>query len=257
MSAPHQPPDPAGISVVIPAYDAAATIGAAVASVRAAVRFAAAKDHPLACEVVVVDDASSDGTAAAALAEAAPDCPVRVLRQEPNQGAGAARNLGAEAARHPLLCFLDADDLYRPEHLLVCALALARRPATDFVSTRFATSRPVDPSWIPAISAASALTLCIRRAAHRRLGGFPPLRHFEDVFYRRLADALLTGWYLGNETVVYVWSPGNSFDRQLAKFSMPADRYRPEAGDRPPPEVEALFARRLAAAKAAIGGDPA
>lgn len=240
-----------GISVIIPAYDSAACIGKAIGSVRLAQAFAQGSDWPVVVEVIVVDDASADSTAALAEAYGSPECPVRVVRHAVNQGAGAARNTGAGAASHGILCFLDSDDVYLPQHLAVCAGAFAQRPEIDFVCTRFQTSRPVHPSWIPGISAASALTLGIRREAHRRIGGFPPFRNYEDVVYRRLADRFLTGWYVGNETVVYTWRPGNSFDRQLAKFETPVAEVMAAPMEAPPDHVVEEFNRRAAALSAA------
>lgn len=242
-----------GISVIIPAHDAAPFIGKAIASVRMAVAFAAGTAWPVTAEVVVVDDVSTDGTADLAAAFATPECPVRVVRHAENQGAGVARNTGAEAAAHDILCFLDADDVYLAPHLAAVAAAFAQRPEIDFVSTRFQTSRPVHPSWIPGISASSSLTLGIRRAAHGRLGGFPPFRFYEDVVYRRLADRFLTGWYVENETVVYVWRPGNSFDRQLAAFEQPMPATGSGPAEGPPPHVWEEFKRR---AEALAAGQP-
>lgn len=233
-------------TIVVPAYNAADTIGDTLASIREAVRFARDKRAVGACDVVVVDDRSTDDSVAIALAHDAPDLPIRVLHHTENQGAGCARNTGAAQATGDILCFLDADDQYLPSHLAVCAGAFGQRPGIDFVCTRFTTSRPIDPSWIPAISAAAIGPFAIRRAAHARIGGFPPLRNFEDTFYRRLADKILVGWYVGNETAVYVWRPGNSFDRQWAKFQAPCSEAALTPGDRPPDAVTAAFNQRLA-----------
>jgi glycosyltransferase involved in cell wall biosynthesis len=102
------------ISVVIPVYDGARYLGEAIASVLA-------QGHePL--EIVLVDDGSTDGSVAAAGPFAAA---VRVLRQS-NQGAPAARNHGARAARGDLLAFLDSDDLWvagRLDRQLACFAA--------------------------------------------------------------------------------------------------------------------------------------
>ncbi len=97
----------ADVSVVIPAWRAAATIGRALASVGAQTATPG--------EVIVVDDGSTDGTAAVAQAAAGllGSIPLRVLRQA-NAGAGAARNRGIEAAQGALLAFLDADDEWLP-----------------------------------------------------------------------------------------------------------------------------------------------
>ncbi|MBY0431663.1 MAG: glycosyltransferase family 2 protein [Rhodospirillales bacterium] len=239
--------NPASFSVIIPAFRAAATLPRALASVRESLAFARARGLVAGCEAVVADDASPDELAAVALAEDSLDLPVRLVRHATNQGAGMARNSAIAAAAHDLLCFLDADDYYLPEHLAVCAKAFATRPGIDYAATCFQTSRPVDPSWIPVISGSSVLPVCIRRAAHDRLGGFPSIPCFEDVFYRRLADRVLSGWRLANPTVVYVWRPGNSFDAQLEKFQRPVQDYQAGAEDLPDPRVTEAFRRRLAA----------
>ena len=100
----------ADVSVVVPAYRAAGTIGRALAGV------AAQTVRPR--QVVVVDDGSDDGTLAAteACRESLGEIDLIAL-QQPNRGAGAARNRAVAAATQPLLAFLDADDEWLPEHL--------------------------------------------------------------------------------------------------------------------------------------------
>ena len=93
------------VSVVIPAFDAEATIGAAISSAL----WQTYRD----LEVVVVDDGSRDATAS--IAEAFPE-PVRVVRQE-NAGVAAARNRGIAESRGELIAFCDADDVLLPPHL--------------------------------------------------------------------------------------------------------------------------------------------
>lgn len=93
---------PPTVSVVIPAHNAAATIARAIQS-------AWNQDYAPA-EVIVVDDASTDGTAAAARAEARPGRPVHVVTLPRNRGASAARNEGIRRATAELIAFLDADD---------------------------------------------------------------------------------------------------------------------------------------------------
>jgi len=84
------------VSVVIPAYQAADSIGATVR---------AAHSVPGVTEVIVVDDGSRDGTAEAA-AEAGAD---RVIVLPRNRGKGAALAAGSQAAARERLLFLDAD----------------------------------------------------------------------------------------------------------------------------------------------------
>lgn len=92
-----------GVSVIIPNYNMAAYVGAAIES-------ALAQDHPL-VEVIVVDDASSDGSREiiSAYADRA-----RLLLLEDNLGQSAALNAAWAIAKHPIIIFLDADDLLLP-----------------------------------------------------------------------------------------------------------------------------------------------
>jgi hypothetical protein len=66
-------------------------------------------------EVVVVDDASADGTAGWLAARRDPR--VRVVRHDTRRGVAAARNSGIEAARGRWVAFLDDDDVWAPDKL--------------------------------------------------------------------------------------------------------------------------------------------
>jgi glycosyltransferase involved in cell wall biosynthesis len=94
------------VSVLIAARNAAATIGEAIASLRAQTF----DDW----EAIVVDDGSSDDTGAVA---AAADARVRVVRHETARGPSAARNRAGREATGEMLCVLDADDLYKPRYM--------------------------------------------------------------------------------------------------------------------------------------------
>jgi len=87
------------ISVVIPCYNARATINQALQSVTAQ-----AFDG---CEVIVIDDGSTDGCGEA-VESTFPQ--VKVVRT-PNQGPSRARNLGTQLARGEFVQYLDADDI--------------------------------------------------------------------------------------------------------------------------------------------------
>lgn len=107
------------ISVVIPAYNAAETVGATVRAVMSqrldAERF----------ECIVVDDGSTDGTAAQAR-----DAGARVLELGRNQGVSAARNAGLREARGGWVAFLDADAV-PTRRWLASYLAAAQRAGDD------------------------------------------------------------------------------------------------------------------------------
>lgn len=86
------------LSIIIPAYNAEAYLPQCLDSILAQERQG--------CEVIVVDDGSTDGTAA--LLERYPD--VKVVHQE-NRGMSTARNRGLDEARGEYILFVDSDDL--------------------------------------------------------------------------------------------------------------------------------------------------
>jgi glycosyltransferase involved in cell wall biosynthesis len=93
------------VSVVVPAWNAQATLDATLHSVRA-------QTHQ-ALEIIVVDDGSTDGTRALAERHAAADMRVSVLHQA-NAGVAAARNAGWQRTSAAFIAFIDADDLWAP-----------------------------------------------------------------------------------------------------------------------------------------------
>ncbi len=122
-------PDQASLSLVIPAFNEADGIARAVAEAVAAL----ARFTPT-YEVLVVDDGSTDGTAAAVEELARQHKCVRLLRHDRNRGYGAALRTGFEAARHDFIAFTDADcqfDLADLQPLLTlavdCGVAVGRR----------------------------------------------------------------------------------------------------------------------------------
>lgn len=109
-------------SVIIPAFNAAATLARAIESVRT-------QTWP-AHEIIVIDDGSTDATAA--IARQFGDA-VRLI-QQPNSGVSMARNAGAVAASGDWLAFLDADDWYAPDRIKLHAEWIASDPALDFLT---------------------------------------------------------------------------------------------------------------------------
>jgi glycosyltransferase involved in cell wall biosynthesis len=110
----------APVSVVIPARNAGVYLAEAIDSVLD-------QGQPVG-EIVVVDDGSTDDTAAIAGAYGPP---VRVLHG-PAGGPGAARNRGVEASTGELVAFLDADDLW-PVGSLAARLAVLGDPEIEAV----------------------------------------------------------------------------------------------------------------------------
>jgi glycosyltransferase involved in cell wall biosynthesis len=99
------------VAVVIAAYDASATLDAALAGV-------AAQSVPPA-EVVVVDDCSHDDTRGVAERWRA-ILPLQIVALDRNRGPARARHEGVQVTTAPTIALLDADDHWLPDHLALC-----------------------------------------------------------------------------------------------------------------------------------------
>src|SRR6266542_3589728 len=92
------------LSVIVPAYNEALRIGLTLGRIRSYLG-----SKPYAWELIVVDDGSTDGTAAL-LADLATGLPsMRVLRNEPNRGKGFSVRRGVLEAQGEFVLFTDAD----------------------------------------------------------------------------------------------------------------------------------------------------
>lgn len=110
-------------SVIIPAFNSARFLARAIDSVLCQERISA--------EIMVIDDASTDNTSELMQRYAGR---VNYLRRETNQGVATARNYGAEKANGDWLAFLDADDFYYPNRLILHAEWIAEDPQLDFLT---------------------------------------------------------------------------------------------------------------------------
>ncbi|MGN0775026.1 MAG: glycosyltransferase family 2 protein [Candidatus Ventricola sp.] len=117
------------LSVVIPFYQVERYIGECLTL--------AAQLPAQDCEILLVDDCGSDGSAAIAKDFCARHANMRVIRREQNGGLSAARNTGLAASRGEYIYFLDSDDLPRPQALMRLVLA-ARDMRLDVGKARFA-----------------------------------------------------------------------------------------------------------------------
>ena len=162
------------VSVVIPAFNAAHMLGDAIASALAQTR----APH----EVLVVDDGSTDDTAAVAARWAARDPRVRLLRQERNQGNSAARNRGAREAAGDLYAVLDADDVWEPCHLEEVAALLDRYPEAVAAGAAARYTGTRTGVWTPRFAAGAPQRIFWEALVR------PPLQHSTCIFRR---DVLL------------------------------------------------------------------
>jgi glycosyltransferase involved in cell wall biosynthesis len=156
------------ISVVVPAFNASATIGATLAGL-------AAQDLDEEFEVIVVDNGSEDDTGAIAGSAAGP---IRVVRTNGGRP-GAARNRGVEEARADAIAFTDADCVPTPGWLRAGLGALEE---ADLVQGAVrpdpsASMRPFDRTvWVVGEAGLyETANLFVRRPAFERVGGFEDL----------------------------------------------------------------------------------
>ncbi|MEE4350106.1 MAG: glycosyltransferase [Pacificimonas sp.] len=112
------------VSVIIPVYNREALLPRALESVRA-------QSSP-ANEVIVIDDGSTDASAAVA-EDMASRWPELTILSQSNSGAGAARNRGLATAQGDWMAFLDSDDIWLPAKLANLRAAITEEPEPEFV----------------------------------------------------------------------------------------------------------------------------
>lgn len=208
------------ISVVIPSYNRARVIGAAIRSVLD-------QDEPR-FELLIVDDGSSDDTLA--VVQACSDPRIGLYQLAANAGAPAARNAGVALARSPNIAFQDSDDEWRPG-LLAAHLAMLATHDVSFcqleqcygdVTTLYPPAGWTMPGQmleeLLATNHISTQTLAVRRAAFEQVGGFDPaMPRFQDWdLVLRLALAGCSFGYIDRPLAVAHDSP-DSLTRSVKK----------------------------------------
>ena len=258
-------------TVVIPCYRAATTITASVTSV--------CGQTEADFELIVVDDGSPDASAAVALAAAAGDKRVRVVRQD-NAGAAVARNFGAALGTGRLIAFLDSDDRWAPDVLARHRDHFANHGlvGVSFGRVRFFDTTMTTPgrrsAHVAKLDLALALgenptcttsNIAVRRCLFNATGGFDTnLTHAEDRDWlvRVLAP---TRWEIAGidaEMVDYRMSPaGLSADLGKMRAGWEAmmartRRLNPEAAAKTEGAARALFYRYLARRALRTGQSP-
>jgi glycosyltransferase involved in cell wall biosynthesis len=119
------------VSVIVPAYNVAPYLKAALESLR--------QQSFQTFEVLVVDDGSTDETAAIAQSFCQKDDRFQLLRKS-NGGLSSARNYGMRHAKSDYIALLDADDVYHPDKLAVHAARLAAEPS---IGVTYSVSRAI------------------------------------------------------------------------------------------------------------------
>lgn len=170
------------ISVVIPLYNKAQHIAETLSSVLA--------QSVSPREIIVIDDGSTDG--GAHVVRQFETAGVRLITQT-NQGVSAARNRGLEEAAGDYVAFIDADDLWLPDHLLVLSELVEKWPQAVLVSTShlikrdgmvYSAKSSLPLGWegcvtnfftafANGLSLVNSSTACVKRRVALELGGVP------------------------------------------------------------------------------------
>jgi glycosyltransferase involved in cell wall biosynthesis len=181
-------------SVVIPVYNCARYVGETIQSV--------IDQRRPALEIIVVDDGSSDETAA--VVQRYSDRVSLVYVYQQNQGPSAARNRGVALARGDWIAFLDADDLWRPDKLETLRRHIRDYPTVGFFWSDMAyideNGSPREPAkWRNPLAeiifdrpfGPPPSSVVMRKDVFNRTAGFNTLlRRYEDLeYFSRVAQA--------------------------------------------------------------------
>lgn len=230
------PPDhPLDLSVIVVTFNSCALTLACVKSVLAEQRAGGPE-----LEMIVVDNASTDGTAAA-LAAQAPE--VRLLRQSANLGFARGNNVGLAAAHGRHLLLLNSDTEVRPGALAALVAFLDAHPEAGACGPMLLNpdgslqpsgrDLPTLPSlfldmtrlhrlWrrnlyaqrgrdyteVAAVGELSAAALLVRRSVYEQVGGLDPafFAYYEDVDWcKRIGDAGYRIYYVPDARVMHHW----------------------------------------------------
>lgn len=150
------------VSIIIRTYNRAYIIRDALDS--------ALKQHYRNFEIIVVDDASNDGTRE--IVESLQSDKVRYIRHDKNRGVSAAGNTGILAATGEVIAFLDSDDLWKPEMLDCLVDFLCRHPESDavFCDVEIIDGEKIAPSLIGLMQAFPKILARHDRATEYVLG---------------------------------------------------------------------------------------
>ena len=215
--------DTDAVVVVIPFFNGSAFIERALRSVMEQTRPAR--------EIIVVDD-GSQASDAKALVDLSTSLRFEVIRQD-NAGQSSARNTGVANSSSPLICFLDQDDYFLPDHIekLVSTWTTERAPSVgyvygdaqrvdlngDLIHERVIASHSTHPKattvdFLTADMFILPSASIISRALYSAIGGFhPDLRGYEDDdFFLRAHFAGFRGIHLDLPVVAWTLNPDSS-----------------------------------------------
>lgn len=207
------------VSLIMAAYNTADTIDRAIGSVLA--------QTYAQLELVVVDAASDDDTAARAEDWTQRDNRVRLVRSDAQRGAAAARNLGLAAARGDYLSFHDADDVSHPERIERQLAALLATPGARVCICNFVRETPEGRRVVVngRRFAKNALSMLFPRdPVFERVGYMRPLTIAEDTDYY---ERIRASFGVASEVHLFQTLYRARFDPESLLFSQSDTRWDP------------------------------
>jgi glycosyltransferase involved in cell wall biosynthesis len=232
------------VSVVLPVYNHAGLLEQAVDSVLG--------QTLTDLELIVVDDASTDDSAAIAQCRASTDSRVVVVRNERNSRSGPtpweSRNDGLAVARGRYIAYLDADNTWRPEYLTRMVGVLEQRPGAVLAVAWSCNHHPIDQLAahvagdlrVPTATGPDWVVYGIDRLQPDELGRTQYVDTNEMVHRRWLLDALGDAWRVAHPRAAWVnanlggrtpWRRHNDLDlaeRIIQRFGVGAVALVPE-----------------------------
>jgi len=190
------------VSVILPVYNGRSTIGRALDSVLA-------QEGDTVAQVIVIDDGSVDGSGDYA---AEYGDKVTVVRT-PNRGVAMARNAGLELVSAEWVAFIDADDYWRPDKLIL-QLSAARATGAEFLCSA-ATGMQTDHSksigllslWRGNIISTSSVLVKTKTLQNIKPAFHPGMTFAEDLLTWIKCLTCVDGYYLADPLFTYVLSP--------------------------------------------------
>jgi glycosyltransferase involved in cell wall biosynthesis len=208
-AAPVRDPDenPVAVSVIIPCYNGAETLGAQLESL-------AAQTWSGDWEVIVADNGSTDDSVAVA-AQYQDVLPLEIIDAGQKKGQAYAYNQGVTASTGPFLLFCDADDVMHPGYVEAMVGALHDHPYVGGHERH----DHINPEWLQArartnnkvgglirtghLPFVAGCTIGVRRSAYERVGGFD-----ESIFELNDMDF---AWRLAEQGVSPTYVPEAQF----------------------------------------------
>lgn len=261
------------ISVVVPVFNAALHLVATLRTVQ---------QQTLATwELIAVDDGSTDASADIVAEQARSEPRIRLLRQA-NAGVSIARNRGVAVARAPLIAFLDADDLWHPDKLLI---HLERHRADPGLGVSFARVEFLTPDSHPTGLVAShprqpllpadllyenptttTSNWVLRREVFEAVGGFVEGMSYSEDLEWLLRVACDGRWRIEaiDRVLTFYRTSAGGLSSSLEKMEQgwlrligEARRYAPELVEAHFNAAQAVHLRYLARRSLRLRGDPA